>query len=1389
MPSPFRTTAGSVPVTLALLAALAGWLPSARAADLPSGIVLHVDAADHPTGSVARLADRAAAGREFTQTEEGARPTIVAVGETKVLRFDGIDDHLRATGTGRSADSVTLFVVAAPHANRGDFRGLFASNAPGARDYESGLTVDLGPGPTRALDQINVEGKGFGGARDLLASSAPFGTLHLFETVIDSNAGEIRLTVDGTPEGSRPFESATLSLDELTLGARFYTNGPGAQQVRGSLEGDIAEVLLFDRVLSPEEATSVRAALTSKHASLAAALPSTLDLAKTGGSPLVLVADPPAIQMLVPGFDVREIPVALANVNNVRFRPDGSLVTLGYGGDIHLLRDTDGDGLEDAATRIHHNTGSLRGPIGLLLTPPGYPHGDGMFVASKGKVSLFTDTDGDDHLDNERVVATGWKEITQNVDATGLAMGSDGSLYFALDVTDFSNAFLLDAEGNAAYDVRGERGTIQRITPDLSRREAVCTGIRFPIAMGFNDQGDLFCTEQEGATWLANGNPFDELLHVRLDGTAPRANITGMRHFGFPPRHPRHNPGVIDEPSTFDYGPQHQSTCGMAFNPAISVGRPFGPSWWANDAIVCGESRGKLWRTKLVKTPAGYVAASQLIACLQMLTVDAAIAPNGDLVVACHSGPPDWGTGPAGIGKLFRISMSRPQAPRPVAAWAEGPQEIRIAFDRPVDPASLSGVAEQSTVEHGAFVRAGDRFETLEPPYAVVQAQKMLPRHMLRVASASLTSDRRTVVLGTTPIRHRTHLAVSLPFATGTVPEAAGDASGAIPQHPRIDVDLDTCGLRATWVPMAGSTAAKEAPSKVWEGWLPHADLAVARRLTAGSAGHEALWEAISSPGRLELTTRVDLAQMLRPAVQPGSTLDHEWPPEQVTLTITADRAFDLSAISAGVPIDVIIAQDRSGAVTATFTPPTGVVEPVDVRLGLATGSGPPPRLSLSFHTDEDGTARPLPLHRFVLPWATEASEGKEAQAGPRRIAELEGGSWGRGRRIFLSEAAGCSKCHAVGGGGTGIGPDLGNLVHRDLASVTRDIRHPSFAINPDFTTHVVHLDDGRVLTGILQTREGRLWLGDGEGKWTELDRNAVDLLEPAPVSIMPEGILDKLPADQSRDLLTYLLTPAPSMPLDSPLDAPPVRSRAEVTAVLEGSVPVTSPKPLRIVLVDGEKDHGPGEHDYPAWKERWVQLLAAAENVTVTAVREFPSDDDLASADTIVFFQRGSFADRRPAAMDAFLKRGGGAVYIHWAVDGRDRAVEFSRRIGLAALGGSIGFRHGPVDLTMHHRDHPILRNFESLSLHDESYWKLSGNPTDVTILATSDEEGMATPQVWVKEQGKGRVFVSIPGHYSWTFDDPLFRILLLRGIAWAAHEPVDRFNELVTPGARMSR
>jgi len=101
--------------------------------------------------------------------------------------------------------------------------------------------------------------------------------------------------------------------------------------------------------------------------------------------------------------------------------------------------------------------------------------------------------------------------------------------------------------------------------------------------------------------------------------------------------------------------------------------------------------------------------------------------------------------------------------------------------------------------------------------------------------------------------------------------------------------------------------------------------------------------------------------------------------------------------------------------------------------------------------------------------------------------------------------------------------------------------------------------------------------------------------------------------------------------------------------------------------------------------------------------------------------------------------------------------------------------------------KDHPIGRNFDQVHFYDESYWQPYGDPGRINLLATCVEEGAKQPLFWTREQGGGRVFVSIPGHYSWTFDDPLFRILLLRGLAWTAKEPVDRFNELVLPGARV--
>ena len=167
------------------------------------------------------------------------------------------------------------------------------------------------------------------------------------------------------------------------------------------------------------------------------------------------------------------------------------------------------------------------------------------------------------------------------------------------------------------------------------------------------------------------------------------------------------------------------------FNEPVEDGGPtFGPSVWAGDAIVTGDSRGKLYRTtagedagRLRRRP------TVVVACEHADGRRAASRRTAALVVACHSGRPDWGSGPTGRGKLYKITYTDRDAPaagaRVAGRAAGGARRVRPAAST---RQLLRDVLAQTKITAGQHVRAGDRFETLWPPYAVVQAQKVAPR-------------------------------------------------------------------------------------------------------------------------------------------------------------------------------------------------------------------------------------------------------------------------------------------------------------------------------------------------------------------------------------------------------------------------------------------------------------------------------------------------------------------------------------------------------------------------------------------------------------------------------------------------------------------------------------
>ena len=543
--------------------------------------------------------------------------------------------------------------------------------------------------------------------RTSLKLRSPLRQLQVITLTGDDTA--IKAYFNGQSGEQRERTSSPLRADQMFLGARCYSNDASPPFVSGFLDGDIAEVLLYDRVLTVEELKAVNAYISRKHSTYSQ------EIARADGEGEMLrpVENPPDVQMFVPGFTARQLPVDLTNINNVRYRDDGKLVALAYDGNVYLLSDTDGDGLEDKAELFWDNQGRIVSPIGMALTPPGYKAGRGVFVACKGKVSLIVDTDGDDKADKEIVVAEGWKPLPHEVDALGVALGPDGSVYFGLGTTNFTNAYLIDADGKAHYDLKDERGTILKVSPDFKKREIVCTGIRFPVGLAFNRQGDLFATDQEGATWLPNGNPFDELLHIQPG-----------RHYGFPPRHPKHLPDVIDEPSMFDYAPQHQSTCGLIFNEPVNGGPVFGPAFVAR----------RRDRLRLVARQALPHAAGEDRRRLRRAEPALRVADDADgRRVRLAAGRPGrrHPQRQARLGQRARRARAsctrsatrRRTLPQPVAAWAAGPHEVRIAFDRPLDPSQLRDAAKNASIEYGPYVGAGDRFETIRPGYEVVQRQ------------------------------------------------------------------------------------------------------------------------------------------------------------------------------------------------------------------------------------------------------------------------------------------------------------------------------------------------------------------------------------------------------------------------------------------------------------------------------------------------------------------------------------------------------------------------------------------------------------------------------------------------------------------------------------------
>jgi mono/diheme cytochrome c family protein len=429
---------------------------------------------------------------------------------------------------------------------------------------------------------------------------------------------------------------------------------------------------------------------------------------------------PPLVLNVAPGIRVTRLPLAGELMpTGLSWRRDGTLFVSSLKGRVWVVRDTDGDGLED---QVEPFSDELAAPFGLVA------HDDYVDVINKYALLRLYDRDGDGRADRTETLASGWGHTVDYHDwAVGIATDPEGNYYIATPCQQ-------DDRSPAAAHMRGH---VLQLSPRQPTGEnparysvrSLSAGHRFPVGIARNQQGDLFVTDNQG-----NYNPFNELNHVLAGRRYGFINKLERRPGFKPPL----TPPAIDIPH-----PWTRSVNGICFLDTPAALRAdgkkdhFGP--WEGHLVGCEYDTRRLIRMSLQRVGETIQGAAY------PLTLDkpdggepllgplvCAVSPHGDLYIGSirDSG---WG-GANNIGTLVRIQVIPQDLPAGIAEVRAVPEGLEVQLTRAVD--------RQKALDPGNYaISSYTRVST--PVYGGDDQQRRIEKPL----SVEVSDDRRRLLI------------------------------------------------------------------------------------------------------------------------------------------------------------------------------------------------------------------------------------------------------------------------------------------------------------------------------------------------------------------------------------------------------------------------------------------------------------------------------------------------------------------------------------------------------------------------------------------------------------------------------------------------------------------
>jgi putative membrane-bound dehydrogenase-like protein len=169
--------------------------------------------------------------------------------------------------------------------------------------------------------------------------------------------------------------------------------------------------------------------------------------------------------------------------------------------------------------------------------------------------------------------------------------------------------------------------------------------------------------------------------------------------------------------------------------------------------------------------------------------------------------------------------------------------------------------------------------------------------------------------------------------------------------------------------------------------------------------------------------------------------------------------------------------------------------------------------------TDSDASIRQRAVRLFG-PLASHRPAVLESFSPALRLA----GDRNNGRELFQAR---CANCHSVGPGGRNFGPDLSAMRASSRDKLLSGVIEPSAELNPQYLTYVIETKAGELRLGLLRRQNSKTVILTPPGsEEIVLPRSDIQVMQPQPWSLMPEGLETGLTPKTMADILEYILSP-----------------------------------------------------------------------------------------------------------------------------------------------------------------------------------------------------------------------------------------------------------------------